>query len=78
MLFLSHLPFEKVKHILTSWIILKETTLFYPPELGQSSALLQSVNLENLLRMKLVFFEMVTPQLEDLGWLCANDVLLST
>ena len=56
MLFLSHLPFEKVKHILTSWIILKEIALFYPPELGQSSALLQSVNLENLLRMKLFFF----------------------
>ena len=45
MLFLSHLPFEKVKHILTSWIILKEIALFYPPELGQSSALLP-VNLE--------------------------------
>ena len=56
MLFLSHLPFEKVKHILTSWIILKEIALFYQPELGQSSALLQSVNLENLPRMKLFFF----------------------
>ena len=55
MLFLSHLPFEKVKHILTSWIILKEIALFYQPELGQSSALLP-VNLENLPRMKLVFF----------------------
>ena len=77
MLFLSHLPFEKVKHILTSWIILKEITLFYQPELGQSSALLP-VNLENLPRMKLVFFKMVTPQLGDLGWLCANEVLLST